>query len=418
MIDFLKITVAAGKGGNGCRSFRREKQRPKGGPDGGDGGNGGSVHIIGEPSLNTLLHLRYQSLSIADSGNHGGGNNRHGARGKDLIIKVPLGTIVRRVNDEIILGDVLDETPLLICKGGKGGRGNSRFVTSVNQVPLLMEAGQPGEKAVLTLELKLLADVGIVGMPNAGKSTLLSACSGAKPKVADYAFTTVDPILGIVEYRHRDFLLVEVPGLIEGAHMGVGLGDQFLRHAERTRVLWHLVDGSETDLMDRVKKVNHELKMFNPNLAEKPQVLVVNKMDVLEAQANVAAQKEHIEKLGLPVYYVSAATKQGLESLIITTMEILKSIPKPGPQAPGPVVTKPIPRGREERFQIKKNGEIFVVDSPRVIQLIALANMQDRRVRLQIWQQLERMGVADALEKAGIKMGDTVRLGKVEMEWE
>ena len=241
MIDIVKLRIIAGRGGNGCISFRRERFLPKGGPNGGDGGNGGSVHICGDDSLNTLLHLSYKSVLKAVSGRHGGGNNKRGANGEDLVVRVPLGTTIWKMeaaSERVFVGDVLDETPIQICKGGSGGKGNSRFTTSVNQEPLLAEAGEEGEGTNLLLELKLLADVGIIGMPNAGKSTLLSVCSRAKPKVADYAFTTIDPVLGMVEDRRNTFLLVEIPGLLEGAHQGKGLGHEFLRHAERTRLFW------------------------------------------------------------------------------------------------------------------------------------------------------------------------------------
>ena len=421
MIDIVKITVSAGRGGNGCVSFRRERFIPKGGPDGGDGGDGGSVYISGDDSLNTLLHLSYYSILKAGSGKHGGGNRKQGARGEDLGIRVPLGTTIWQGQDpaeRVFVGDVLDDTPLLICKGGRGGKGNSRFANAVNQTPLLAEAGEPGAEATLILELKLLADVGIIGMPNAGKSTLLSACSAAKPKVADYPFTTIDPVLGMVEYQHERFLLVEVPGLIEGAHQGVGLGHTFLRHAERTRLLWHLVDGTSYDILDRVVSINEELRRFSPELTEKPQVLVINKMDVTEAKEIVEGLSEELKALNMPVFYVSAATREGLQPLIGKTLGLLETFPRQRPEVAQDSVPRIVLPLKERKPEVWKEGETYIVDSPRVNKLVAMANLRDSRVRLQLWRELQRMGIAGALERQGVKVGDTVRLGKIEMEWE
>ena len=392
-----------------------------GGPDGGSGGDGGSVYIAGDDSLNTLLHLSYYSILRAGPGKHGGGNKKQGARGEDLEIRVPLGTTIWQVKDSSgrgVVGDVLDNTPLLVCKGGKGGRGNSRFTTAVNQTPLLAEAGEAGAEATLVLELKLLADVGIIGMPNSGKSTLLAACSAAKPKVADYPFTTIDPVLGMVEYQHSRFLLVEVPGLIEGAHHGVGLGHTFLRHAERTRLLWHLVDGTSHDIMDRVASIDEELRRFSPELANKPQVLVINKMDVTEAKGIVAGLSEELKALDMPVFYVSAATRQGVQPLIGKTLGLLEDLPRQRPEVTQDSVPRIVLPLKERKPEVWKEGQTYIVDSPRVNKLVAMANLRDSRVRLQLWRELERMGVAGALERRGVKAGDTVRLGKIEMEWE
>lgn len=421
MIDLVKIKIVAGTGGNGCVSFRRTRSIPKGGPDGGDGGNGGSVYVCGDASLNTLLHLRYQSIFKAGRGKHGGGNGKFGARGENLTIKVPIGTIIWKIavdGESTPVADVLDDASILVSKGGKGGKGNSKFTSPVNQVPLLAEGGEPGEGTDLLLELKLLADVGIVGMPNAGKSTLLSVCSAAKPKVADYPFTTVDPVLGVVEYRRRDFLLVEIPGLIEGAHEGVGLGHEFLRHATRTRLLWHLVDGASDDVLDRVAKINEELERFSQELSDKAQVLVINKMDITEAQEKEVALKEELKGLKIPIFFISAVTRQGLDPLIAKTLEILETLPKLKPQIEKLPVATITPRVKHRKPKVWREGETYVVDSPRANQLLALANLKDGRVRLQLWRELKRMGIATALEKEGVKPGDTVRLGKVEMEWE
>ncbi len=393
---------------------------PRGGPDGGNGGNGGNVFIVGDASLNTLLHLRYQVEFRAGHGRHGGGNNKQGGRGSDVRIAVPLGTVVRLVaeNGRDDVADILDEQPVLVSKGGMGGRGNSRFATSTNQTPLLGESGERGEELKLRVELKLLADVGIVGMPNAGKSTLVAACSSAKPKIADYPFTTLEPVLGMVERNHRDFLLIEVPGLIEGAHMGGGLGLDFLRHAERTRILWHLVDGISDDVLDRIETVNHEVRSFSPELGAKPQILIINKMDVMEAQEGVARLAGKLVELGVEVFKVSAVTRKGLEPLIQKTLGMLADMPREQDAVPNRDLTEFRAGRRNGKPEVIKDGDVYEVTAPRAERIVAMVNMRDPRVRLQVWKELEKMGVDRALVKSGIKRGDIVRFGKVEMEWE
>ncbi len=420
MIDKARIKAIGGSGGNGCLSFHRTRAQPKGGPDGGDGGGGGSVYAVGDPSLNTLLHLTYNALFKAGRGRHGGGKGKTGARGTDLFVQAPLGTLIHRMTrdgESLPVADILDETPVLLAKGGSGGRGNIKFTSSVNQVPLLAEAGEQGETADIHLELRILAEVGIVGMPNAGKSTLLSACSAAKPRVADYPFTTLDPVLGTVQRGHKSLLLVEIPGLIEGAHMGVGLGHEFLRHASRTRLLWHVVDASCDDLTERLRAIDLELERFSPELAAKPQTLVVNKIDAIDAD-RLRALEERLQGVKERVFFVSAVTGQGLDALLKATLKSVEALPKPKPLIDSEDV--PVIRlgRRREEVQVRRENGSFVVRCRRASRLLALANMRDARVRLQLWKEFERMGVAAALEKAGVKSGDTVRLGKVEMEWE
>ncbi len=418
MIDIAKIRIIGGGGGNGCVSFRRTRALPKGGPEGGDGGDGGGVYAVGDGSLNTLLHLRYQQLFRGGRGGHGGGKGKTGARGKDAIVPVPLGTLVWRLEpngEKTPIADVLDETPLPLARGGRGGRGNLRFANAVNQVPLLAETGDGGEEAELLCELKLLADVGIIGKPNAGKSTMISTCSAAKPRVASYPFTTLSPVLGMVAQRHDEFLLVEIPGLIEGAHKGVGLGHDFLRHVARTRLLWHLVDGVTGDVAEQWNMINQELGMFSYELLEKPQLLVVNKVDAMTKDRRREVE-EALADLGVPFYLVSGMTGEGVEPLIKQTMSLMKEMPKPvTAETNGPVVHRPKPKYTRPEVWLE-NG-IYMVDSPQAMRLLAMANMRDKRVVLQLWREFKRIGVASALERAGVQVGDTVRVGKIELEW-
>ncbi len=420
MIDTARIKVFGGRGGNGCISFKHTRAQPKGGPDGGDGGNGGSVYAVGDDSLNTLLHLRYQQLFKAGMGRHGGGKGKTGARGKDLIVNVPLGTLIWKPNRDGAMtpvADVLDDTPVLLARGGSAGRGNSRFVSSINQIPLLAEGGEDGELSELFFELKVLADVGIIGIPNAGKSTLLSTCSAAKPRVANYPFTTLTPVLGMVEQRQEGFLLVEIPGLIEGAHQGVGLGHEFLRHVSRTRLLWHLVDGMSDNVVDRLDMVNRELGLFNHELADKPQVLVVNKVDMMSADRRREVE-DILKLLGVPFFFISAITGEGVEHLVEETLRMVDALPQPMSATASATTPTIRPEPARHRPRVWRDEDAYVVDSPRANRLLVLANLKDRRVQVQLWRELKRMGLAAELEKAGVQTGDTVRMGKVEMEWE
>jgi GTP-binding protein len=420
VIDRVKIRVKGGRGGNGCVSFRREKFVPKGGPDGWDGGDGGSVWVIGDPSFNTLLHLSYGGFFKARSGQHGEGNNRRGANGEDVFLSVPPGTVVWRYLGEDRqewVGEVLDRDRLLLVRGGRGGRGNARFVSPVNQEPLLAEAGEEGEEGVFILELKLLADVGLIGHPNVGKSTLLSACSAAKPKVADYPFTTKDPVLGVVEVKGRSFVMVEIPGLIEGAHRGAGLGHSFLRHSERTRLLIHILDGTSEDPLMDFHRVREELRLFSPSLADKPQLVAVNKIDIPEVRERIPLLKERLGVLGLPLFFISAATGEGVGQLMGKVLEFLEDLLREpvleGPRQPAVLR----PRMREAPPRVERRGDTFVIYSPRAERLAALANLRDWRVKAQLVRELGKLGVVKALEREGIKPGDKVRIGNVVMEW-
>ena len=425
MIDVAKIIVIGGAGGNGCVSFRREKFVPRGGPDGGDGGHGGNVYIVGDDSINTLLHLRYNSRWRGFRGVHGRGQNRRGANGDDVNIRAPIGTVIWKLGDgeRVGIGEVSEgEEELLVARGGRGGSGNARFATSTQQEPLLAEKGMEGARAELLLELKLLADVGIVGKPNAGKSTLMSVCSRATPKVAPYPFTTTEPALGVVDLGvgYEPFVMMEVPGLIEGAHEGYGLGHDFLRHAERARLLVHLVDGSADDPAGDLKQINRELKAFDDDLGSKPQIVVVNKADISDVQELGDVLQETLSAASKggpargPVHLVSAATGEGVDGLMLKVVETLSALPKSGLRI-SPVVSK-VP-DEPPPFTITRRGRVYHVSAPKIERMLPMADLRDWRVMIQVWKQLRDLGVADALEEMGVKPGDAVHIGRAELEW-
>ncbi len=432
MIDTVRLNIKAGNGGNGCSSFLREKYRPKGGPNGGDGGDGGNAYIIGDPSYNTLLHIKFNSTVYGHNGGHGGGKNRRGANGADTVMPVPIGTVVSRLAEDgtkELLADVRSETPYLVARGGKGGWGNTRFATATNQEPILSERGQRGEGAVLFLELKLLADVGLLARPNAGKSTLISMCSAAKAKVADYPFTTVEPVLGVVRVGQADFVMMEVPGLLEGAHDGVGLGDQFLRHAERARLYVHLLDGLSEDPVADYRMINDELFQFNPELAQKQQLVVVNKLDVTEVKEQREELRGRLQDaisdsvapstgLGAPeVLFISAATGEGVDKLLGRIVEKLAELPKDDVESETEPVQIISPRRERPKETVRVVNDVYVIESEPLERLSALADTRDQRVLLQLWREMRKSGVAQQLVDAGIEAGDTIRLGKVEVEW-
>ena len=377
------------------------------------------MYIVGDSSLNTLLHLKYHTTWRAARGAHGGGKKKSGASAEDVTIPVPLGTLVwRRGSDgqQELVEDIGDTEPVLVCRGGSGGAGNARFVSSVNQEPVLAQQGEAGEEAELLVELKLLADVGIVGRPNAGKSTLLARCSAAKPKIAAYPFTTTDPILGVVDTRNSSYVMMEVPGLIEGAHTGAGLGQEFLRHAERARLLVHLLDGLSEDPREDWRRTNHELASFDLSLGRKPQVVVVNKLDIPELRQRAPEIERQLSSEGIKLLFVSAATGEGVEAMLGKILEELNGLPRDAPkvgapQLPGASTRKPGP------INVSREGDAFVIRAAAVERMVPSANLRDWRVMIQIWKELDRAGVVKALEEMGVKPGDTVRLGGVDLEW-
>lgn len=436
MIDTVRINVKAGNGGDGCISFLRLKYQPRGGPDGGDGGDGGSAYIVGDSSINTLLHLKYNSTFYLQRGSHGKGKNQRGANGKDTQIRVPMGTVVWRMHSDgskDFLADITTEEAVLVARGGEGGWGNTRFVSSTNQEPMLAQSGSKGEYSVLWLEMKLLADVGLLAKPNAGKSTLISRCSAARPKVADYPFTTVEPVLGVVTHGGQDFVMMEIPGLLEGAHRGIGLGHQFLRHAERARAYVHLIDGMSDDPGGDYLMLNRELREFSPMLAAKPQVLAVSKLDttetyelrdVIEEELRRAmVSEEGLDPSGdeTPIHFISAVSGTGVDGLLGELVRILSDAPRTGldesewDEEGLAAATAAPPQRRPLGFYL--DGDVYVVESERLERLTARADMRDYRVLLQLWREMTRLGIAQRLEEAGIEAGDTIRIGNAELEW-
>ena len=437
MIDTVRINVKAGNGGDGCISFLRLKYQPRGGPDGGDGGDGGSAYIVGDNSINTLLHLKFNSTFYLERGTHGKGKNQRGGNGKDRHISVPMGTVVWRMNPDgskDFLADITSEQPVLIAQGGQGGWGNARFVSSTNQEPMLSESGKKGDYSVLWLELKLLADVGLLAKPNAGKSTLISRCSAARPKVADYPFTTVEPVLGVVTHGGQDFVMMEIPGLLEGAHRGIGLGHQFLRHAERARVYVHLIDGQSDDPAGDFVMLNRELREFSPMLAAKPQVVAVSKLDTTETYELQDVIEEELRKAiagmdeypsgaeDTPIHFISAVSGDGIDRLLGQLAHILSEAPSTGLDesewGEEPVVAIGDTARRERPpLGFYLDGDVYVVESERLESLTGRADMRDYRVMLQLWREMTRLGIARQLEEAGIEAGDTIRIGNAELEW-
>jgi GTP-binding protein len=336
-IDRAKIHVQGGNGGNGVMAFRREKFVPRGGPSGGDGGDGGSVYMESTEGLNTLLHLRYAPEHKAGRGRHGEGSKRHGQNGEDVVIQVPVGTVVMdEATGEVVHDFTHAGERIVVAKGGHGGRGNAQFATSTNRAPRRHEDGWPGEERTLILELKLIADVGLVGLPNAGKSTLISRISAARPKIADYPFTTLEPNLGVVDLGDfKTCVVADIPGLIEGAHEGAGLGDRFLRHIERTKLLLHLVDvsGMAKDPIESYRTIQHELAMYSPEVFSKPQIAVATKIDALDDSARLDEFKQFSEAEGLEFYAISAATGAGVQELLYAVRRRLEAMAKP-PEAP------------------------------------------------------------------------------------
>jgi GTP-binding protein len=416
--DEAKIHVQSGKGGDGMIHFHREKYVPRGGPDGGDGGKGGDVYFVVKPTLNTLINFTYQPRFKADDGSNGGRNNRSGRSGEDLVIEVPPGTIVRDAETDALVADMI--TPglkVLIAKGGRGGKGNQHYASSTNQAPRIAEKGEPAQERSLKLELKLLADVGIVGVPNAGKSTLLSVISNARPKIADYPFTTLEPQLGVVKLDDRDIVFADIPGLIEGAHSGAGLGHAFLKHIQRTRVLVHMLDGSADDPVADFHQINSELALFDENLGKKPQIIVVNKMDLPQAQERWPQIYETLKKLGYEAMAISAVTHKDVRDLINRTIETLDNLPEEIAEDANEI---PMYEMGEDplAFTITRDDDgAFHVTGKRIERAAAMTYWDYDQALVRFQRILETMGVSAALEKAGVRQGDTVFIGDIELEW-
>lgn len=416
-LDQAVIIVRAGKGGDGVVHFRREKYVPFGGPDGGDGGKGGDVYLEVVPTLNTLSSFRHKSRFQAQDGVRGGKQNMTGRSGEDLFIKVPPGTIV--YDDEIgeMLGDLTQaEQRMLVAKGGRGGRGNARFTSSRNQAPRQAERGEPAQERQLRLELKLIADIGIVGVPNAGKSTLLASVSNAKPKIAPYPFTTLEPNLGVSELDDETTLvLADIPGLIEGAHMGLGLGHDFLRHIQRTRVLIHLLDGLAEDPLLDLAQINSELALFDPDLAEKPQIVALNKIDLPEVAAIWDKIETSLKERGYEPMAVSALAGTNVRQLLYRTAQLLDQVPPASEIAAMPVYRVP---SDPREFHVQREPKGWRVSGEAIERAAAMTYWEyDQSVR-RFQRILQTLGIEDALRQAGVKTGDTVYIGEFELEWE
>ncbi len=412
--DQAKIYVKGGDGGNGVVAFRREKFVPRGGPAGGSGGRGGDVYLVASERHNTLHHFAFKVHFKAERGKHGSGSNKQGARGKTIEVPAPPGTEVYDADTGEFLGELLEPgEKLLVARGGRGGRGNYAFRSATNQAPRIAEKGEPGEERWLRLELKLIADIGIIGVPNAGKSTLLSTVTRAKPKIADYPFTTLEPNLGVAVVDYQDVVLADIPGLIEGAHSGVGLGDDFLRHIERTRVLIHLINGLSPDPLGDFQAINQELALFNPQLADKPQVVGFNKMDIPEVRERWPQVRDELASEGVEAIPISAATGENLQTLLRRAVAILNELPPIERKKAMPII-QPVD---EDAFEIEKTPEGWVVSGKRIERAAAMTNWDYYEAALRFHRIMEAMGVAEALEQAGVENGDTVIIGDTALEW-
>ncbi|MBK8900740.1 MAG: GTPase ObgE [Anaerolineaceae bacterium] len=415
--DQAKIYIRSGNGGDGMISFRKEKHVPYGGPDGGDGGDGGDIIFAGNRHLNSLMRFNRQAHFKAEHGTHGSKQNRSGKRGETLRIEVPAGTVIRDAETGAILADITSEDQeITVLHGGKGGRGNSHFTSSVNQAPRIAERGEPGEELWVTLELKLIADVGIVGVPNAGKSTLLSVISGASPKIANYPFTTLQPNLGVVELDdYETFVVADIPGLIEGAASGIGLGHDFLRHVERTRVLIHLLDGAAKEPLVEWAMINQELALYDVALEKRPQLVVLNKMDLPDAVAWEPLIEEEIKKAGYPFMSISAVTGQNVQQMLYRVRRMLDEAPPPKTRHEDEIAV--IRAANDEGFTIEREDEGWRVRGKQIERVAAMTYFEFDATLVRFQKILESMGISKALEEAGVQVGDIVHIGEEELEW-
>lgn len=417
--DEARIYVKAGDGGNGVVAFRREAHVPRGGPSGGNGGKGGDVYLFADPQSNTLIAFDKQVHFRAPSGQAGRGKNQTGAQGEDLLIPVPAGTVAYESETGALLADLVEPGQrVLVARGGRGGRGNRAFRSATVQAPRIAENGEPGEELWIKLELKLLADAGIIGVPNAGKSTLLSRVSAARPKIADYPFTTLEPNLGVVVVDDRDMVWADIPGLIEGAHAGAGLGHTFLRHIERTRLLIHLLNGASPDPVGDYEAINQELELFNPHLADRPQVVVLNKMDLPEVKARWPSVARSLRNKGVvEPLAISAITGDGVNALLRRIADMLSTLPPPPATAE---VAPPAPsaRGEDESFTIRRESDGgWRVQGRHIERIVAMTQWEYYDAVMRFQRILEALGITQALRDQGVQPGDTVRIGSRELEW-
>ena len=420
-VDYTKIIIKSGDGGNGAISFRREKYIASGGPDGGDGGKGGDIYFAVDPDANTLIDFRYNKKFKAGNGENGSGSHCTGKSGNDLYIKVPIGTIIKDAETGKVIADLSEKGQVeLVLPGGKGGKGNSHFATATRQAPHFSQGGEKGTQKEIILELKLLADVGLIGFPNVGKSTILSQVTKATPKIADYHFTTLEPNLGVVKTDYGDsFVLADIPGIIEGASSGVGLGLQFLRHIERTRLLLHVIDisGSENrNPVDDFYKVQEELKKYSAKLATRKQIIVANKSDIAQDEKLYSNLEKVAKKENMEIYRVTAATGNGLKELMIHVAEVLKTLPKEEIISDKERVVYTL---KEEKapYDIKKENGEYIVTGPAVERLMNNVNIEDNESLAYFSRMLDKLGINQKLKEMGAKEGDTIRLADWEFEW-
>ena len=418
-IDIATIWLHAGKGGDGAVSFHREKFVAAGGPDGGDGGRGGDIIFVADDHLSTLMDFRYKRKYTAPEGGKGGASLCHGKNAENLIIKVPLGTVIKDAESGLVIADLSDHTPVTIAKGGRGGYGNAHFATPTRQIPKFAKPGMPGEDIQVTLELKLIADVGLIGFPNVGKSTLISTISAAKPKIANYHFTTLVPTLGVVSVGEgASFVCADIPGLIEGASEGIGLGHDFLRHVERCRLLLHVVDVSGSECREPVEdfeKINEELAKFSPKLAQRPQIVVGNKCD-LATEEQIESFRSYVEGKGLTFVPISAATMQGVRELPGLVYNRLKDIP------PVPVFTpeykKPEPKANDRAYTIQRmEAHVWSIDAPWLEYILAGSNVDDYESLQYFQRQLDESGILTELVEKGVQENDTILIGEYQFDY-
>jgi GTP-binding protein len=419
--DYTKIIIKSGDGGNGAITFRREKYVAAGGPDGGDGGKGGDIYFVVDPDANTLINFRYNKKYKAQNGENGSGNNCYGKKGEDLYIKVPAGTVVKDAETGKVIADLSKQGQKeLILPGGRGGKGNSHFATATRQAPHFAQGGEKGIEKEIILELKLIADVGLLGFPNVGKSTILSMVTSARPKIADYHFTTLEPNLGVVKTEYGDsFVIADIPGIIEGASEGIGLGLKFLRHIERTRLLLHVIDVSGTEGRNPVedfKTINKELEKYSDKLSKRKQIIVANKIDAMQDESLFKELEEMAKKKEIPIYKISAATGEGLKDLFINVSKELKLLPKEEIVDAEERVIYTL-KEDEKGFEINKiNGE-FVVSGPDVDRLMSRVNLADNESLYYFQKMLVNLGIDAALRNAGVRDGETIRFNDWEFAW-
>ena len=419
--DYVKITIKSGDGGDGAVTFRREKYVAAGGPDGGDGGRGGSIYFRVDPNANTLIDFRYTKKFKAENGENGSGGHKYGKSGQDLYINVPIGTIIKDAETGKVVADLSHEgQEELVLRGGRGGKGNSHFATATRQVPRFAQAGEEGEEKEIILELKLLADVGLLGFPNVGKSTFLSIVTDAKPKIANYHFTTIEPNLGVVKTEHGEsFVIADIPGIIEGASEGVGLGIQFLRHVERTRLLLHVIDVSGVEGRDPVQDfytINEELKTYSEKLSTRKQIIVANKIDIMQDETGYKELEALAKKEGLEIYKISGATGEGVSKLLDRVAEVLKTLPKEELVEVEDRVVYTLEEDKDE-FTVRKENDVFIIEGKAINRLMGRINVDDNESMYYFQKSLKNLGIEDELKKQGIKEGDTVKVLNWTFEW-